>query len=146
MGTEKGTEISSNEDGNNGHSTVKDEGDILDLIKQENSWEQILYDVVALEDLDPWNLDLNALSSGFAEYISTIKELDFRIPAKWVIIAAILLRMKSDAIKIMKTDRDAEDEEFMDLDEFEDKEGLEDPAASPSRRWTCIRKGCACRR
>ncbi|MBN2330666.1 MAG: hypothetical protein JXC85_02525, partial [Candidatus Aenigmarchaeota archaeon] len=37
---------------------VKSEADILKLIKQENSWEQILYDVVAIQDMDPWNLDL----------------------------------------------------------------------------------------
>ncbi|MBN2331421.1 MAG: hypothetical protein JXC85_06405, partial [Candidatus Aenigmarchaeota archaeon] len=61
---------------------------------------------------------------GFAEYISGIKELDFRIPAKWVIIACILLRMKSDHIKILKMDKEAD--EFMDLDELEELAELEE--------------------
>lgn len=108
----------------NGTPVVKSERDILELIKQENSWEQILYDVVAIQDMDPWNLDILALSKGFADYISGIKELDFRIPAKWVIIACILLRMKSDNIKILKMDEDAE--EFMDLDELEELAELEE--------------------
>ncbi len=103
---------------------VKSEGDILKLIKQENSWEQILYDVVAIQNMDPWNLDILLLSRGFADYISGIKELDFRIPAKWVIIACILLRMKSDHIKILKMDEDAD--EFMDLDELEELAELEE--------------------
>jgi segregation and condensation protein A len=103
---------------NNGHGTEKE---ILELIPKENSWEQIIYQVVAMNSLDPWNLDLNVLSKGFADYIMSIGELDFRVPAKWVMIAAVLLRMKSDYIKIMKMDRMPEDE-FMDLGELEDTE------------------------
>jgi segregation and condensation protein A len=106
---------------------VKTEHGILELIKQENSWEQILYDVVAIKNMDPWNLDIKMLSRGFAEYISGIRELDFRIPAKWVIIASILLRMKSDCIKILKMDEEAE-EGFMDLDELEEMAELEEAA------------------
>lgn len=100
---------------------IKNEEDILELIKKDNSWEQVIYQVVALENLDPWNLDINILCGGFAEYVSTIKELDFRIPAKWVIIASMLLRMKSDCIKILKMDEDIEEEqEFMDWEEIEE--------------------------
>jgi len=99
---------------------VKNEKDILELIKQENSWEQILYDVVAIENIDPWNLDLNVLATGFAEYIATIKELDFRIPAKWIIIACILLRIKSDYIRILKVEEKSHEEELTGLDELEE--------------------------
>ncbi|UCD03240.1 MAG: hypothetical protein JSV63_01215 [Candidatus Aenigmatarchaeota archaeon] len=102
---------------NNGH-----EKEILDLIPGENSWEQILYQVVAMNNLDPWNLDLNVLSKGFADHIMSLEELDFRIPAKWIIIAAVLLRMKSDYIKIMKMDREPEEGEFIDFDELEETE------------------------
>ncbi len=102
---------------NNGHGKEKD---ILEMIPKENSWEQIIYEVVAMNNLDPWNLDLSALSKGFSEHIMSLEELDFRVPAKWVIIAAVLLRMKSDYIKIMKMDRDPESGDFMDMDELED--------------------------
>ncbi len=104
--------------GNNGHGREKE---ILELIPKENSWEQIIYKVVAMNDLDPWNLDLNVLSKGFADHIMSIEEIDFRVPAKWVIIAAVLLRMKSDYIKIMKMDREPE-EDFMDFEDMEDTE------------------------
>jgi len=102
---------------NNGHCREKE---ILELIPKENSWEQIIYQVVAMNSLDPWNLDLNALSKGFADQIMSMEEMDFRVPAKWVIIAAVLLRMKSDHIKIMKMDREPVEDEFMDLDCLED--------------------------
>ncbi len=104
---------------------VRTADDILDLLKKENSWEQILYQVVALEDMDPWNLDISQLARGFTEYIAPIQELDFRIPAKWVIITSILLRMKSDHIKIMKMDQESADEDFMDLEELEEMAELE---------------------
>ena len=104
---------------------VRTVDDILDLLKKENSWEQVLYQVVALEDMDPWNLDISQLAVGFAEYIASIQELDFRIPAKWVIIACILLRMKSDHIKILKTEEESEDQDFMDLEELEEMAELE---------------------
>jgi segregation and condensation protein A len=101
-------------------AVVRNENDILELIKQENSWEQILYDVVAIEDLDPWNLDISVLSRGFTQYIADIKELDFRIPAKWVIIASMLLRMKSDCIKILKTDDEPNGDALVDIDGFDE--------------------------
>jgi len=106
-------------------SPVRNEKDILNLIKQENSWEQVLYQVVALEDMDPWNLDINVLCKGFADYVAGISELDFRIPAKWVIIASILLRMKSDCIKIMRTEEEPDDE-FRDLEELAEMAELEE--------------------
>jgi len=121
------------------------ERQILDLIPRENSWEQILYEVVAVQNIDPWNVDLNLLAHGFTDYISNLKDFDFRIPAKWVIIAAILLRMKSDYIKIIKTDAEPDLSGGLesDLAEFEaipepgamGPERLDvDPIENPSRR------------
>lgn len=104
---------------NNGHGREKE---ILELLPKENSWEQIIYQVVAMNNIDPWNIDLNVLSKGFADHIMNVEELDFRVSAKWVIIAAVLLRMKSDYIKIMKMDREPAEDEFMDLDDLEDTE------------------------
>jgi segregation and condensation protein A len=109
------------EGGSNGHGKEKE---ILDMIPKENSWEQIMYEVVALEELDPWNLDIGKLARGFAEYIAGLEELDFRIPAKWVIIVALLLRMKSDQIKILKMDETpAAEDEFAGIEDFDDLPG-----------------------
>jgi len=100
---------------NNGHNGK--ERQILDLIPKEGSWEQIIYQVVAMENLDPWDIDLTALAVGFADYVKSLRELDFRIPAKWVIIAAVLLRMKSDYLKILKMDGHGADEALADLED-----------------------------
>jgi segregation and condensation protein A len=76
-----------------------DEKEIMELITSEYSWEQVIYRIIAWEGLDPWNLDLRMLSTSFVSYIARMKELDFKIPAKYLIIAAVLLRMKSDHLQ-----------------------------------------------
>jgi chromatin segregation and condensation protein Rec8/ScpA/Scc1 (kleisin family) len=80
-----------------------DEKEIMGLITSEYSWEQIIYKIIAWEGMDPWNLDLSLLSRSFMTYMSKMEEeLDFKIPAKYVVIAAVLLRMKSDHIEYLK--------------------------------------------
>jgi chromatin segregation and condensation protein Rec8/ScpA/Scc1 (kleisin family) len=107
------------------------EREMLDLMPGENSWEQILYQVVAMKDLDPWSMDVCALSKGFSEYIATLSDVDFRVPAKWVMISAVLVRMQSDNIRILKMDRGPQDD-FMGLDELDALGGgAEDFIGSP---------------
>lgn len=74
---------------------------IMGFITSDYSWEQVIYQVIAWEGLDPWNLDLVRLSDSFIEYLVKLKEMDFKIPAKYVIIAAVLLRMKSDHLQYL---------------------------------------------
>lgn len=86
------------------------EDKILKLITSDQSWEQVIYEIVAWEGLDPWNIDIGALSSSFIKYIEKASELDFKIPAKYVIIAAILLRMKSDHLEFLDLFKSPEEE------------------------------------
>jgi segregation and condensation protein A len=99
-----------------------DEKEIMELITSEYSWEQIIYKIIAWEGMDPWNLDLTVLSRSFLLYISKIKELDFKIPAKYVVIAAVLLRMKSDHIEYLKMLTQGQEELGMGI---EDDSGME---------------------
>ncbi|MFQ5647788.1 MAG: segregation/condensation protein A, partial [Candidatus Aenigmatarchaeota archaeon] len=81
---------------------IMDEKQIMQLITSEYSWEQIIYKIVAWEGLDPWDLDLKALSKAFLQYLVRMETLDFHVPAKYIIIAAVLLRMKSDHLKFLE--------------------------------------------
>ena len=91
----------------NGH-----EKRIMDLIVKDYSWEQVIYEIIAAEGMDPWNLNLNSLSSSFMNYIEKIKDLDFRIPAKYIIIASVILRMKSDFLQFLDFGKQEEIESF----------------------------------
>lgn len=77
------------------------ENKMISLITSDYSWEQVIYDLIAAEGLDPWDLDLNALSGMFMKYLNKAKELDFRMPAKYVIISSMILRMKSDHLRLL---------------------------------------------
>ncbi|MBI4177342.1 MAG: segregation/condensation protein A [Candidatus Aenigmarchaeota archaeon] len=75
---------------------------ILKLVVRDHSWEQIIFHLIEAEGLDPKDVDLEVLAKSFVEYINKLEELDFHIPAKMVIIAAVLLRMKSDKLGFEK--------------------------------------------
>jgi segregation and condensation protein A len=71
---------------------------LIGLMISEPSWEDVIVKIVAEEQMDPWSIDLIRLSNAFLIYIKKIEELDLRIPARFILIAAILLRMKSDIL------------------------------------------------
>ncbi len=98
---------------------MSEEENILQLIIQKESWEEVIYHIVSIENLDPWDIDLVKLTESFLNYINRIKELDFRIPAKIVFVAAVLLRLKADYLSIFEEEETIEEvskeKPFVDL-------------------------------
>lgn len=90
-----------------------DEKKILEFITSEYSWEQIIYEIIAWEGLDPWDVDISKISAGFLKYLHAMKELDFRVPAKYIMVASVLLRMKSDYLRQFKEQVTGEAEQEM---------------------------------
>src|SRR3989344_5695458 len=68
------------------------------LISRELSWQQIIYDLVKSEQLDPWDIDLSKLSQKYLEKVYELEESSFVVPAKILLAAAILLRIKSELL------------------------------------------------
>lgn len=64
--------------------------------EDEITWQNIIYDLVRTEEMDPWDVDVSILSQRFLEMLKKLKEMDFRISGKVVLAAAILLKIKSD--------------------------------------------------
>jgi chromatin segregation and condensation protein Rec8/ScpA/Scc1 (kleisin family) len=83
-----------------------EEENILQTIISKESWEDVIYYIVNVENLDPWNIDLVKLTHAFIKYIQAAQELDFRIPAKIVFIAAILLRLKANYLSIFEEEEE----------------------------------------
>ncbi|MEE9323578.1 MAG: segregation/condensation protein A [Candidatus Aenigmarchaeota archaeon] len=114
-----------------------DEKKILDFITSEYSWEQIIYEIIAWEGLNPWDLDISKLSNGFVKYLHTLEEMDFRIPAKYIMVAAVLLKIKSDYLRAFKEQVTGEAEQEMQ-EALEIEEGEEpfeiSPITIPPRR------------
>lgn len=86
---------------------------VFGLILSEHPWEQVLYQIVSYEGLDPWDIDITKLAESFISHISKMEDTDFNVPAKFIIISAIILRMKSEFLDWQ------EEEEVQDLVEAE---------------------------
>lgn len=74
---------------------------IVDNISS-GKWEDVLLSLTS--DMNPWDIDLVVLSERFMDYIKNTKKEDLRIPAKIILTAAILYRMKVDTFKIVEGD------------------------------------------
>jgi len=116
---------------------------LLKMIIEKESWEDIIYQIVSFENLDPWDIDIIKLTDSFLKYIEKMKILDFRIPAKIVVVAAILLRLKCEIFSpfertISSTSLNQEiDDEILRLKEETENLELKNPIKRrPKRKVT----------
>jgi segregation and condensation protein A len=68
------------------------------LFNREVGWQDIIYDLINTEQLDPWNIDIGLLSEGFLLKIQEYEEMDFFVSSKVLLAASLLLRIKSEMI------------------------------------------------
>jgi len=91
---------------------------LIDLMVSEPSWEDVIVKIIAEEQMDPWNIDIIRLADTFYDYLQKIQTLDLRTPARFILITAILLRMKSDILapkreKLLIPESDKEEDEML---------------------------------
>jgi len=82
---------------------------IISLISV-GDWHEVLHALT--EDMDPWDIDLVLLSNRLTEHIEHMRKLDLRIPAKILLAAAIIYKLKSERINYLEEDPVEEDEFF----------------------------------
>jgi len=68
------------------------------LISRKVSWQEIIYDLVSSEQLDPWDIDITKLALKYIERIRELEESNFFVSSKVLLVASILLRMKSELL------------------------------------------------
>lgn len=86
----------------------------LEKIVAYPTWREMLLDLVASKKLDPWNIDIVEIASGYLEKMRKLELLDLRIPANLILAAAILIRFKSDALRFEEEAQVAEEETFVE--------------------------------
>jgi len=87
-----------NEDEKEQKNSVKQE-QIHDLLfNRELGWQEIIYDLINTEQLDPWDINIIILSDKYLEKISKIEEADFFVSSKVLLAASLLLRIKSEIL------------------------------------------------
>lgn len=83
-----------------------DERKIIKTIVVSSDWEEVIMNIIEEEGLDPWDIDIVRLVDAFFHYLRTIREFDFRIPARFILVAAILLRMKCEFTKAQPREKE----------------------------------------
>lgn len=68
------------------------------LFNREIGWQEIIYDLINTEQLDPWNIDLIILTNRYLEKIREMEEADFFVSSKILLAATLLLKIKSEIL------------------------------------------------
>ncbi|MBU2503726.1 MAG: segregation/condensation protein A [Nanoarchaeota archaeon] len=68
------------------------------LFNREVGWQEIIYDLINTEQLDPWNINILVLSEKYLEKVRSFEEADFFVSGKVLLAAALLLRIKSEIL------------------------------------------------
>jgi segregation and condensation protein A len=96
---------------------------------------EVLVELARRGDIDPWDIDIARATEKFLEYIDSLEKRDLRIPARTLLYASILLRMKSDSVEGPR-----EEEPLPETEEgeepFEEEEKIEGLPRPPVRRHT----------
>jgi segregation and condensation protein A len=81
---------------------------VLELIINGSDFQTVLKEIIIEEGLDPWNIDLVKLSDSLLNYLSQLKVFNFRIPARFILVSSILLRLKSESLLKEELEKDRE--------------------------------------
>jgi len=68
------------------------------LFGRELGWQEIIYDLINTEQLDPWDIDITILTESYLIKIQKLEEADFFVSSKVLLAAALLLRIKSEIL------------------------------------------------
>lgn len=74
------------------------ESDIIRTIVAPSDWEEALTELILEQGLDPLHIDIIRLTDAFMTYLNRIQSFSFRIPGRFILIAAILLSMKAESL------------------------------------------------
>ena len=75
-----------------------DENKLIRTIVLGSDWQEVLANLVVEEGMDPLSIDIAKLADSFMIYLNKVKEFNFRVPARFILVAAILLRMKCELL------------------------------------------------
>ena len=68
------------------------------LFSREIGWQDMIYDLINTEQLDPWNVNITILTNKYLEKIQELEEADFFVSSKVLLAASLLLRIKSEIL------------------------------------------------
>jgi segregation and condensation protein A len=100
-------------EGNENEGSISDlpeKVDLVDLIDQP-AWKTILIELVKKEKMNPWEIDISELVGKYLEKIKAISENNLKIPANAILACALLLKFKSNFLRVSQIDEKELEEE-----------------------------------
>ncbi len=94
---------------------------------------EVLVELAKKGEIDPWDIDIAKTTEKFLKYIDSLEKRDLRIPARTLLYASVLLRMKSDSMEEQKVEEPEPEMEEPEAVEVEEMGTLPRP---PVRRHT----------
>jgi segregation and condensation protein A len=82
---------------------------------------EILVKLAQDGEIDPWNIDIVDVTDKFFRHVEKLERMDLRISGRTLHYAAILLRMKSNALvekPVLEDDSWIDDFDFFEVDEY----------------------------
>ncbi len=76
------------------------EEQIYDLLLKESevTWQDIIYNLIKTEQMDPWDVDVSKLTKRYIETVKSMKEMNYFISGKVLLASALLLKIKSNRL------------------------------------------------
>ncbi len=68
------------------------------VFSREIGWQEIIYDLINSEQLDPWNIDIIVLTNNYMKKLQQYEEDNYFVSSKVLLAAALLLRIKSEIL------------------------------------------------
>lgn len=96
---------------------------------------EVLVELAKRGEIDPWDIDIARATEKFLEYIDSLEKRDLRIPARTLLYASILLRMKSDSVEGPREEEPLPEIELGE-EAFEEEEEIKGLPRPPVRRHT----------
>jgi segregation and condensation protein A len=96
---------------------------------------EVLVELAKRGEIDPWDIDIAKATEKFLQYIDSLEKRDLRIPARTLLYASILLRMKSDSMEGQK-EVEGPEPEREEIEEGPEEETEEQLPRPPVRRHT----------
>ncbi|MBI4014605.1 MAG: segregation/condensation protein A [Candidatus Aenigmarchaeota archaeon] len=75
-----------------------DDAKLIMTIIGGHDLQDVLAAITVDEGLDPLDIDISRLADGFMKYLEKMRQFDFRVPGRFILVAAILLRMKCETM------------------------------------------------
>lgn len=73
---------------------------------------EVLVNLARNGEIDPWNIDIVEVTDKFLRWVEEMEKMDLRVSGRTLLYAAILLRMKSNALVEVEDEPDIMDDEL----------------------------------